>query len=90
MTALSRLGLRTKTPSETISPLLSELEAAIRLVPSHTVPAEGRNLIGTVSSAIQTILQWAKINAANNSEEVVRCKVCGVAYQNTIALRSIS
>jgi hypothetical protein len=74
-TAISRLRLRNKSATETIHPLLSDLETTIRLIPPQAVPDEARNIISTVSFTIQNILKWVRDSTNNNLGEVVRCKV---------------
>ena len=87
--AIVRLKLRNKTASETITPVVSDFQETIRLVPSHSVLTEGRHLVSTVSYTIQNILEWAKISTDNKIEEIVKCKVRDTFLQNkkTVTLK---
>lgn len=88
--AIRRLNLRKKKASETIRPLLSDLETTLSLVPQQTLPAEGRKLISSVSSAIHDILEWAIISTHDNEEEIVLCKVRSFLLQIVFALALLS
>jgi hypothetical protein len=80
--AIIRLRLRKKTASETITPVVLDLQETVRLVPSHSIPTEGRHLVSTVSYTIQNILKWARTSTDNGVEEIVKCKVRNTFLQS--------
>ncbi|OBZ77602.1 hypothetical protein A0H81_02402 [Grifola frondosa] len=73
--AIPRLPKRKKLPSETLKPLLSELESTI-LLASHSAAAnDGRLLILSVSLSITLMFEWV---GSDDTEE--RSKVAAMLY----------
>lgn len=66
--------MRTKSISDTIAPLMTDLEVTVRALSSRTVPDEGRGLLDIVCSAVQAIIKWI-ISLDVNPKDVLKCKV---------------
>ncbi|KAF7328900.1 hypothetical protein MVEN_02519700 [Mycena venus] len=62
--AIPRLKLRKKSPSETVRPLLSQLQSTIHLAGSRLRRDQGREIISTVSKLSLHILSWANEDSA--------------------------
>ncbi|GLB39205.1 putative uncharacterised protein family, YAP/Alf4/glomulin [Lyophyllum shimeji] len=71
---LPRLKPRRKTASETLRPLLLELESAIRLAGARSSREEGRALISAVSHLIYNSKAWAESAAEGVADEMTACK----------------
>ncbi|KAF8067892.1 hypothetical protein FPV67DRAFT_1163310 [Lyophyllum atratum] len=69
---LPRLKLRRKTASETLRPLLLDLESVIQLASTRASQEEGRTLISSVSHLVNRLEVWSK--AVGDSED--EAKVC--------------
>ncbi|KAJ6590716.1 hypothetical protein DFH09DRAFT_1140109 [Mycena vulgaris] len=95
--AIPRLKLRKKSPSETVRPLLSQLESAVNLAGSRLSRDQGRELIRTVSQLLLNTLSWAQ---GLNSEDEEACQeilwslldttisACSHCIQSSLAQRS--
>ncbi|KAG5636248.1 hypothetical protein H0H81_008651 [Sphagnurus paluster] len=70
---IPRIKLRRKPASETIRPLLSQLESAISLSGTHSSRKEGRALVASVSELVQKVELWVKSLVSEDSGEI---KVC--------------
>ncbi|TFK41716.1 hypothetical protein BDQ12DRAFT_678392 [Crucibulum laeve] len=70
--AIPKLKLRRKTASETVRPLLLELDTAVSLASGRASKDEGRLLISNVSILAAKVIGWAKDFA--NVDEVKGCK----------------
>lgn len=68
------MKLRKKSASDTISPLMTDLEATVRLLSSRTAPDEGRALVDIVCSAVEAIHKWV-ISLDGTPEDALKCKV---------------
>jgi len=73
--ALPRLRLRRKTASETIRPLLSELEGVIKLAGACCSRDEGRALTTSVSHLVRNVAGWMKTIVDVTDEEILACQV---------------
>ncbi|KAF5383056.1 hypothetical protein D9615_004947 [Tricholomella constricta] len=67
---LPRLKLRRKSASETIKPLLSELESVVRLSGSRSSCEEGRALISSVSHLVTRLEAWSKQLVTDDAVEI--------------------
>ncbi|KAJ7152650.1 hypothetical protein C8R43DRAFT_1127108 [Mycena crocata] len=95
--AIPRLKLRKKSPSETIQSLLPQLDSAIHLAGPRLSRDQGRQVISNVSQLALNVLSWAK---DLNSEDVDNCReilsrlldsalsACAHCIQASIAQRS--
>ncbi|RDB27543.1 hypothetical protein Hypma_003813 [Hypsizygus marmoreus] len=72
---IPRLKLRRKTASETISPLLLELESAIQLSGPRATREEGRNLVITISVLVNRVKAWAMATSNVGSDVILACNV---------------
>jgi hypothetical protein len=70
--AIPRLKLRKKSPSDTLRPLLSQLESTISLAGSHLTRDQGREIISNVSQLSLNALSWA---VGLQSEDAPACQV---------------
>jgi hypothetical protein len=77
-TAIPRLKLRRKKASETIRPLLSELEAAITLAGARSSRDEGRSLINGVSHLVRNVVGWMNTIVDITDEEILAGKVSSI------------
>ncbi|KZP23532.1 hypothetical protein FIBSPDRAFT_1042955 [Athelia psychrophila] len=71
--SIPRMKLRKKSASDTISPLMTDLEATVRLLSSRTAPDEGRALVDIVCSAVEAIHKWV-ISLDGTPEDALKCK----------------
>ncbi|KAJ6571633.1 hypothetical protein B0H19DRAFT_663396 [Mycena capillaripes] len=95
--AIPRLKLRKKSPSETIGPLLLQIESAIHLAGSRLSRDQGREIISSVSQLSSNVLSWA---TGLNSEDSAACRdileglldtaisQCSHCIQSSLAQRS--
>ncbi|KAJ7695342.1 hypothetical protein B0H17DRAFT_430746 [Mycena rosella] len=95
--AIPRLKLRKKPPSETIRPLLSQLESTINLAGSRLNRDQGREIIRTVSQLSLNSLSWAtKLDSADAGacREILwslldtAISACSHCIQSSLAQRS--
>lgn len=75
-TAVPRLKLRRKPASETIQPLLSELEAVVELAGRQASRDDGRALISGTSILAKRVASWVKTSYNVSGDEVMACNVC--------------
>ncbi|KAF8621780.1 hypothetical protein AX15_007516 [Amanita polypyramis BW_CC] len=78
--AIPRLKLRRKTTSETLRPLISDLEKAIRVHGEACTTVQGRTIIDRTSNFVEAVNKWAK-HATDNSEEQ---SVCSATLMNLL------
>jgi hypothetical protein len=71
-TAIPRLKLHKRSPSETIRPLLSQLESTIHLAGSRLRRDQGRGIITSVSQLSLNVLSW---ETGLTSDDSAACKV---------------
>ncbi|KAJ7302364.1 hypothetical protein DFH08DRAFT_905432 [Mycena albidolilacea] len=95
--AIPRLKLHKRSPSETIRPLLSQLESTIHLAGSRLRRDQGRGIITSVSQLSLNVLSW---EAGLTSDDSAACKVilnslldtalseCSHCIQSSLAQRS--
>ncbi|KAJ7151235.1 hypothetical protein C8R46DRAFT_914450 [Mycena filopes] len=95
--AIPRLKLRKKTPSETIRPLLPQIQSAMQLAGSRLSRSQGCEIITGVSQLSRTVVSWA---TDLNQQDVVVCReilqelldtalsVCSQCIQSSLAQRS--
>ncbi|KAJ7509443.1 hypothetical protein B0H11DRAFT_1702278, partial [Mycena galericulata] len=95
--AIPRLKLRKKSPSETIRPLFSQLERPIQLASSRLSRDQGREIISSVSQLALNVASWA---TGLNTEDTAACQdilmslvdtsvsACSHCIQSSIAQRS--
>ncbi|KAJ7603574.1 hypothetical protein FB45DRAFT_960179 [Roridomyces roridus] len=91
--AIPRLALRKKSASDTIRPLLLQLESSIQLAGSRFSRDEGRQVIATVSQLCSTVAAWAKDDAAacqGIAKELLETTLssCAQCIQSSLAQRS--
>jgi hypothetical protein len=85
-TAIPRLRARKSTPpSETLRPLLSQLELTMMDVCLQASQNEGREMLNTVSRLITTVVPWVKASADTDDTEISRCTVRRIARKNPLA-----
>ncbi|KAG6812527.1 hypothetical protein H0H92_002418 [Tricholoma furcatifolium] len=70
---IPRLKLRRKTTSETIKPLLKQLEDAISHLSSHASSEEGRGIIKSVSLLVTRLAAWARSVDNQETDTVKEC-----------------
>ncbi|KAJ7135891.1 hypothetical protein C8R44DRAFT_389978 [Mycena epipterygia] len=95
--AIPRLKLRKKSPSETIRPLIPQLESTINLAGPRLSRDQGREIISNASHLSLNVLSWT---TNLNSEDVVACReiltslvdtavsACSHCIQSSLAQRS--
>ncbi|KAJ6484410.1 hypothetical protein C8R47DRAFT_554346 [Mycena vitilis] len=69
--AIPRLKLRKKLPSETIRPLLSQIESTLQLSGPRLRREQGRRIISSISELSLEVLSWA---TGLNAEDSAACK----------------
>ena len=72
--AIPRLKLR-RSASQTIQPIIPELEQLMSTVAASATVSQGRLLIVMASNLAKTLGGWAKVNAGDDIEEASRCAV---------------
>ena len=72
--AIPRLKLR-RSASQTIQPIIPELEQLMSTIAASATVSQGRLLIVMASNLAKTLDGWAKVNVGDNVEEVSRCAV---------------
>ncbi|KAJ7752460.1 hypothetical protein DFH07DRAFT_521920 [Mycena maculata] len=95
--AIPRLKLRKKSPSETIRPLLSQLESTIQLASSRLSRDQGREIISDLARLSLNVVSWAQ---CLNIEDAAVCReiatslldtavsACSHCIQSSLAQRS--
>lgn len=78
-TAIPRLKLRKKSPSETIQPLLPQIESTIQLAGSRLTRSQGCEIISGVSNLSLSVLSWA---TSLSQEDSAACQVCVLGITN--------
>ncbi|KAF7350353.1 hypothetical protein MVEN_01340000 [Mycena venus] len=95
--AIPRLKLRKKSPSETIRPVLSQLQSTIQLAGSRLGRNQGRETIISVSQLSQNVISWAtglKSEDAAACQEILKSLLdtavseCSHCIQSSLAQRS--
>ncbi|KAJ7727745.1 hypothetical protein B0H16DRAFT_249781 [Mycena metata] len=95
--AIPRLKLRKKSPSETIQPLLPQIESTIQLAGSRLTRSQGCEIISSVSNLSLSVLSWATgLDQENQAacQEILKplletaLSVCSHCIQSARAQRS--
>ncbi|KAJ7262659.1 hypothetical protein B0H12DRAFT_1103986 [Mycena haematopus] len=95
--SIPRLKLQKRSPSDTIRPLLSQIQLTIRLAGSRLRRDQGREIIKSISQLSLNVFSWA---SSSNSEDSTACQAilqtlldtavseCSHCIQSSIAQRS--
>lgn len=72
--AIPRLKLRKRSASETLQPLLSDLQPAMDAVSYQANSLQSRDLMTSVERMVNRVLKWVKDLPAIEPEEVAKCQ----------------
>lgn len=78
--AIPRLKLRRQAASDTIRPLLSELETTIRLAGARCSRDEGRGILSSVSHLVRDVAGWMNTVVDVTDEEISARKVSSTLF----------
>jgi hypothetical protein len=84
--AISRMKLRRKSATDTLRPLLKELQKVIQLAVPILTTQEGRAIISGVTVLCRKIAKWAETVAGDEHEDTRLSKVCALL----LGLRSMT
>lgn len=73
--ALPRLNSRRRTPEDTLGPVLSDLQSALRVCASEATPEDALVLVRNVFEMIRSVLLWIQGMDVCSSDVIAACTV---------------